>query len=106
MNKKVGVLIEDVLVFALGRVGSRVILFFLVPIYTNYLTTEEYGLADLVYTTAELIRPILSVVIYTAVIRFGLMKENNSAEVLKAGIFVGVVGTFLTIVITPLFPHR
>ena len=103
LNKKFSVLIKDVLIFGLGRVGSRIILFFLVPLYTHYLTTEEYGLADLVYTTAELIRPILSLVIYAGVIRFGLMKESNSAEVLKAGMFVGIVGSFITIAITPLF---
>ena len=103
MNKKFRLLFKDTLLFALGSLGSKMILFFLVPLYTNYLTTVEYGIADLVFTTAQLIIPIVSVVIFEAVIRFGLMKDKNPAEVLKAGIIVGILGTILTIAITPLY---
>ena len=34
---------KDTLIFSLGSFGSKIILFFMVPLYTNYLTTEEYG---------------------------------------------------------------
>lgn len=103
MNKKLKVLFKDTIIFALGSFGSKVILFFLVPLYTNYLTTEEYGIADLVFTTAQLIIPIVSIVIFEAVIRFGLMKDLNPAEVLKAGMMVGIIGTVCTVAITPFF---
>ena len=103
MNNKFKVLFKDTIIFALGSFGSKVILFLLVPIYTNYLTTEEYGIADLVFTTAQLIIPIVSIVIFEAIIRYGLMKDQNSAEVLKAGMTVGVIGTVCTVAITPLF---
>ena len=81
-------LIKDTFVFALGNLGSKLILFFLVPLYTNYLTTEEYGTADLVFTISQFLVPIFSVVIFDAVIRFGqqlwwhmynCVKENTSA---------------------------
>lgn len=103
MNNKFKVLFKDTIIFALGSFGSKVILFFLVPLYTNYLTTEEYGIADLVFTTAQLIIPVVSIVIFEAVIRYGLMKDQNPAEVLKAGMTVGVIGTACTVAITPLF---
>ena len=78
------------------------ILFFLVPLYTNYLATDEYAIADLVSTTVQLIVPVVSVVIFEAVIRFGLMKDKNPAEVLKAGLFVGLIGGVITVIGTPL----
>jgi O-antigen/teichoic acid export membrane protein len=103
MNKKFKILFKDTLIFALGSLGSKVILFFLVPLYTNFLTTEEYGIADLVFTTSQLIIPIVSIVIYEAVIRFGLTKDQNPAEVLKVGLTIGALGTLLTVATTPLF---
>lgn len=103
MNQKYKVLFKDTFVFALGSLGSKVILFFLVPLYTNFLSKAEYGIADLVFTTSQLIIPLVSVVIFEAVIRFGLMKDKNPAEVLKAGIIIGGLGTLLTVAITPVF---
>lgn len=102
MNKKFKSLFKDTLIFALGSLGSKVILFFLVPLYTNYLTTDEYGIADLVFSTAQLIIPIASIVIYESVIRFGLSKDQDPAEVLKVGIYIGVAGSIASILATPL----
>ncbi len=102
MNRKFKVLLKDTVIFGLGNIGSKIILFFLVPLYTYYLTTEEYGLADLVYTMSQLIYPVVSIVIYEAVIRFGLMTDQKQEEVLKAGIVVGLLGAILTVAATPL----
>ena len=90
MNRKFKVLLEDAVIFGLGNIASKLILFFLVPLYTYFLTTEEYGIADLVYTMSQLIYPVVSIVIYEAVIRFGLMSDQKQEEVLKAGIVVGL----------------
>ena len=105
MSKKYNILFRDTIIFALGSLGSKVILFFLVPLYTNYLSTEEYGIADLVFTTAQLLVPIVSIVIYEAVIRYGLMKGQNPAEVLKVSLVIGSIGSFVTIAATPLFNY-
>lgn len=96
-------LLKDTFVFALGNLGSKLILFFLVPLYTNYLTTEEYGTADLVFTISQFLVPIFSVVIFDAVIRFGLSKEESAEEVLLDGLIVWAIGTVGIIIVTPLF---
>lgn len=64
MNNKYNKLVKDTLIFALGSIGSKFILFFLVPLYTNCLTTEQYGIADLVFTIAQIFIPIISLVIF------------------------------------------
>lgn len=101
MKNKFKVLLKDTFIFALGSFGSKIILFFLVPLYTNYLSTDEYGIADLVFTTSQLIIPLVSIVINEAVIRYGLSKNEKPGEVLKVGLLVGTAGTVLTIAITP-----
>jgi O-antigen/teichoic acid export membrane protein len=96
-------LLKDTFVFALGNLGSKLILFFLVPLYTNFLTTEEYGTADLVFTISQFLIPIFSVVIFDAVIRFGLSKDESAEEVLLNGLIVWALGTVGIIIVTPLF---
>ena len=71
-------LISDTVIFAIGNLGSKIILFFMVPLYTNYLSAEEYGTSDLVFTIAQLLMPFVSLVIFDAVLRFGLSKNAKN----------------------------
>ena len=105
MKDKFKTLIKDTLIFAIGNLGSKLILFFLVPLYTNALSTSEYGTADLVYTVSQFLVPFFSVVIFDAVIRFGLSKFEKSNEVLLCGLLVWLLGTIGIVIITPLFRY-
>lgn len=93
--------IKDIFIFAIGGVGSKLLLFLLVPLYTNILTREEYGTADLVSTVAELIIPFLSVVIYEAVLRFGLSKYERKEDVLLVALFVWLGSWLVGLLIIP-----
>lgn len=103
MNQKGKVLIKDIVIFGIGSIGSKLILFFLVPLYTNYLSTSEYGTSDLVVTISQLLVPFVSVVIFDAVFRFGLSKYENAESVLKCSLFIFMLGSIATLVISPLF---
>ena len=103
MKNKYKNLIKDTLIYAVGGIGSKLILFMLVPLYTNFLSTEEYGIADLFFTVSQLIVPILGVVIWDAVVRFALSKAEKKENVLLCSIIVWAVSSIATIVITPLF---
>lgn len=95
-------LIGDTLIFAIGNLGSKIILFFMVPLYTSCLSTAEYGTADLVFTVAQLLVPFVSLVIFDAVLRFGLSKGADKQTVLKSSAVVVLFGGLVTIAITPL----
>lgn len=101
MKKKYSSLIKDTLIFSLGSFGSKLILFFMVPLYTNYLTTEEYGTADLVFTVAQFLTPIMSVVIHDAIIRYGLSKDFKRENVLRVGYYIIGVDIMVAIVLSP-----
>jgi len=100
-NQKYKRLIADTLIFAMGNLGSKIILFFMVPLYTNYLTKEEYGTSDLVFTVAQLLVPFVSLVIFDAVLRFGLANNANKENVLKSSFVVIAIGSIVTIAFTP-----
>ena len=103
MNDKSKSLIKDTITFAIGTIGSKLILFILVPLYTNCLTPEEYGIADLVFTLSQLILPFVCLGIYHAVIRFGLDKNESADNVLLCGLFICLLGALFTVCITPIF---
>ena len=102
MSNKIRLLVKDTLIFAVGNLGSKLILFLMVPLYTNYLTATEYGTAELVFTISQLVIPIVSIVIWNGVIRFGLMKDSAPEDVLWNSLLVWLVASLLVIATTPL----
>lgn len=96
-------LLSDTFIFAIGSFGSKLILFFLVPLYTNYLTTSQYGTVELIDTIANLVMPITSMVIFDSVLRFTLDKNKEKNSVILNATIVYCLGSIVTLLITPLF---
>lgn len=74
-------LFKNIGLLALSNFATRFLSFFLVPLYTNILTTTEYGTYDLFTTTVGVLVPILTVNIQDAVIRFALEKDFDNKAV-------------------------
>lgn len=102
MNSKFKSLIGDTLIFALGSLGSKCLLFLLVPLYTNCLSTSEYGTSDLVFTIAQLLTPFITVVIFDGIVRFGLSKDERPEDVLLVGLTVTGIGSVVLLLSCPL----
>ena len=102
MQSKYKKLVSNTAIFALGSLGSRLISFFLVPLYTNVLSRDQYGIADLIITSANMIVPIISLVIQDSVLRFILSKQANKNEVVKCSFIVMAFGIIVGLAITPL----
>lgn len=94
-------LLENVVVFALGSVLSKVVLFFLLAIFTKYLTAKEYGDAELIVTTISLIIPILTLSISDATLRF-LLGSDDMKSVISNGLFVTILGCVVLLVCSPI----
>lgn len=73
-NKK---LIKNTLLFALSTFVPKVMSFLLVPLYTAYLTTADYGTSDLIMTTASLLLPVFTLNINNAVLRFTIESKQD-----------------------------
>ena len=101
MNEKYKSLAKNTIIFAIGSIGSKLILFLLVPLYTNCMTTDEYGVADLVFTVGQILIPFLSAGIFSAVIRFGISKETRHQDVLRNSLLVVTIGSAIMISIAP-----
>ena len=95
-------LLKDTLIFGLGNFGTKLILFLMVPLYTNYMSDAEFGIADLVFTIAQLMAPFISVVIFDAVIRFGLSQNEKRENVLLVGVVVWGMSVIFGLLLTPI----
>lgn len=74
-NKKLAInLFLMFLVYFMPKIFS----FFLVPLYTTYLTTEQYGISDLILSTASLIGPFVSLATPSAILRFTIEKKEDA----------------------------
>lgn len=100
--KKYKNLVDNSLVFAVGNLGTKLIIFFLVPLHTYYLTTSEFGMVDLLTATINLITPIFTMSISQSVLRFVMDKNYDKQVVLVDSIIVISGGFILLIMIYPI----
>lgn len=73
----------NTIIFGIGNVLSKVILFFLMPLYTSALSPSQYGTAELLNNSVDLIMPFVTLCLYEAVFRFSIDNENYN----KVGVF-------------------
>lgn len=59
--KKYKELLKNIGVLTLSNFGSKLLSFFLIPLYTAVLTTEEYGNFDFISVTISLLIPLLTI---------------------------------------------
>lgn len=94
-------LFNNSFIFAVGRLGSSLISVLLVPIYTYYLSTTEFGTVDLVITTVNMFLPIVSVSMFEAVLRFVMDEKSEGNTVLNNALFVSMVGFLISLLLLP-----
>ena len=80
----------------LSNFGSRLLAFFLVPLYTTVLSTSEYGNYDIIYSAIILIFPILTLDITEGAMRFLLDKNSSKEKICKSSF--GFLNTSIAIV--------
>lgn len=88
-------LIKNMGVFAISNFSVKIVTFLVLPLYTYYLTTNEYAIVDLVNSTAQLIMPFLSLCMTDAILRFGISTDYNKKEVFSSGCTIVFWGTVL-----------
>lgn len=102
MRNKLKNLLKDTAWFALGNFGSKIIAFLLVPLYTNILTTKEYGIIDLFTTTISILIPVFTLSLQDGAFRFALDKDENQKGVFSVTFSFTLVSVLFIIPFIPL----
>ena len=78
-NKKQELLKNTIIIFA-GKVSTQLISFFLLPLYTAYLTTSQYGLVDLIQTYVTLFVPIITLETEMSIFRYLIERRGKDKD--------------------------
>lgn len=90
-----GYFIKNIFLLLISSFATKLLGFFLAPLYTSVLTTAEYGTYDIMTTTIGLLSPILSISVYEAVMRYSLANEYPQEEVFTVGLVQILIAAFL-----------
>ena len=86
-------------ILMLSNFSTKLLAFFLVPLYTAVLTTSEYGNYDIIHAAITLVFPILTLDITEGAMRFLLDKTANKEKIYRSSF--GMIN--LSILIVSLF---
>lgn len=99
-------LLKNIGILTIGQFGTKILVFLLIPIYTNILTTSEYGAYDLLSTTISLLIPILTSNISVAAQRFSMDREYVPRHIVSISMqytCLGLLGAILLTIINHIF---
>jgi len=104
-------LIKGSFTYGVGSLSQRVISFLLIPVYTRFLTTGDYGIVAVAASTASILQCLLGMELHGAVVRHYYDYQGSPREVREyiTTIFtfflaVGLLGiTLLSLLGRPLF---
>lgn len=94
MENRIKFLIKNTSILTISSFSSKVLVFFLVPLYTNILSTEEYGVYELIMSVIQLCIPIFTLNIVDGVLRFSMDKTEDRNQVKSIGFYYIVVSIF------------
>lgn len=87
-------LLKNTVIVAIGQICTKFISFFLLPFYTEYLNSSEFGVVDLLNTFVSLIIPIISFQLDQAVFRFLIdsrSDENKKNTIITTSMFSVII---------------
>ncbi len=100
-KNKYNTLLSNTLLISIGTFTSKLLVFLMVRFYTGYLTPSDYGTADLITQTANLLFPIISLGITEGVFRFAMDKTSDRKSVFTFGFLSITLGSVLFFAIAP-----
>lgn len=101
-QNKYKTLLDNTFLISLGTFGSKLMTFVMVRFYTGILTPSDYGTADLIMQTANLLLPVVSMGIANGVFRFALDEPERRKSIFSTGFYTITLGAVLLWVIVSL----
>ena len=101
MKQKYKMLFSDTVAFTISSFASKILVFLLIPLYTSVLSAEQYGVADLITNTVNVVYPIMTLSIMEATLRFAFDENNKNTDVLNNSLFVIGIAEFVILIMWP-----
>lgn len=91
----------NTLIIGLGSMGSKFMIFLLVPFYTFYLSPAEYGQADIIMMTVSILIPVVTLSIADGVFRY-TMEKASKRQVFSSACAILLVAGLILLLLTPM----
>lgn len=87
-------LIKNTFIVGIGSIASKGIIFLMAPLFSRWLSVEDYGSFDLVITYLSLILPVCTLSISESAFRFLLdnVDRRDKNEIITNGLFTSAIG--------------
>ena len=92
-------LLKNTIIIMIGKFCTQFLSFFLLPLYTDKLSSKEYGIIDIIPTYIVLIAPVISLQIEMGLFRY-LIDNRNDKEKSKIIISSSIAHVLLQIIIS------
>jgi len=96
--KKYQELLKNILLFIIASFIPKTLAFFMVPLYTRYLSTTDYGTADLLSNTVTLLMPVLTLQIQDAVMKYTIQNKYSRKDIFSVGTIIVFVGGSILVI--------
>ena len=63
-------LFKTTIIYFIGTFGSKLLVFFLMPLYSAYLSTEQFGTVNLITNIVPLVGPVFTLQVTETIFRF------------------------------------
>lgn len=77
-------LLTGTIIYAIGNLGTKILTFLIVPLYTYYINTSDMGDYDLLITSISLLVPLISLRISDATYNWMIMRTASNELCIKA----------------------
>ncbi|PNV59287.1 hypothetical protein C0033_24825 [Clostridium sp. chh4-2] len=92
-SEKTKYLMKNTGILTVTNFSSKILIFLLVPLYTSVLSTEDYGIYELVIATIHLLFPVLTLNICDATMRFAMDKGEDKESIVSCSFKIIVCGS-------------
>lgn len=95
-------LAKNTIIITIGKICTQLITFFLLPLYTGILSTEEYGTVDLLNTLVSLLLPIVTFQVEQAVFRELIEvrgKKNKESRIISSAVITVIFQCMVYLII-------
>lgn len=73
-------LVKNTFIYAVGNLGTKILAYIMVLIYSYYITPEDLGYYDVIITTISMVQPLIIFQINDGIFRFLIESAKNQQE--------------------------
>ncbi len=95
-------LFSNTIIFTVGKFVSKLIVIFMLPFYTSYLTSAEYSTADLITNLCNLLIPMACLGVSEGIFRGAASKNVDKEAFFTNGALLMIIGSAAFLALSPI----